>query len=352
MRIGSRDIGVGLRPYVIAEVGVNHDGDPARAVSLIEAAARAGADAVKFQCFRADLLLSGASRLALYQRAAGARDPFDLLSKLELDEAALSQAIDRAHALDLHAIVTVFSVELVESMARLGWDAFKTASPDIINKPLIDSLLDLGRPLILSTGAATVAEIERALGWVHGAADVALMQCVSAYPTPDCSAALGGIRALSRLTDAPIGYSDHTSAIDTGALAVASGARLLEKHLTHDRAAPGPDHAASLDPAQFAEYVRLARRAWEMLGAEVKLVLPIEGDVREVSRQSIVTARAMARGQRLSREDVTIKRPGGGIEPWRLEELFGLVAARDLPADRPIQPGDLSCAPAPVALSR
>lgn len=352
MHIGTLPIGAGHPPYVIAEIGVNHDGRLDRALSLVDAAARAGADAVKFQCFRAAMLLSRAAQLADYQRDHGASGPFDLLQGLELSDDHLAQVIEHAHKLGLHAIVTVFSVELVEPMARLGWDGFKTASPDLIHRPLVEALADTGRPLILSTGAATLDEVRRTLSWLPPGGFVALMQCVSAYPTPDASAALGAMHALAALTNAPIGYSDHTVAMDTGALAVAAGAALLEKHLTHDRNATGPDHAASLDPSQFAEYVRLARRAWDMLGSDGKVILPIERDVRSVSRQSIVTTRAVARGERLRREDVTFKRPGGGLEPWRLAEVIGAVASRDLAADVPIRSDDVSCAPEPLGMAR
>lgn len=349
MRIGSREIGHRQPPYVIAEIGVNHDGSIDRAIELADAARRAGADAVKFQCFRADLLLSRAARLAAYQREAGAADPFEMLRSLELSIDDLIEAARRAQSIGLHAIVTVFSVELVGPASRFAWDAYKTASPDIINRPLLDALLAARGPLILSTGAADVDEVERAIDWIDSRAPFALMQCVSAYPTPDGSASLGGIGALRELTAAPVGYSDHTPGADTGAMAVCAGACLLEKHLTYDRGARGPDHAASLDPDQFAEYIRLARRAWDMIGPIEKRILPVERDVRGVSRQSLVVTRAIRRGERVARADLTVKRPGGGIEPWRIDEVAGRAAARDLDPDMPLLPGDLVEAPEPAA---
>ncbi len=343
IQIAGRDVGHDCPPFIIAEIGVNHDGSPDLALELVDAAADSGADAVKTQFFRADLLMSRAARLADYQRAAGESDPIDMLRRLELPLDAMSAIVDRAHCRGLAAIVTVFSLELVAPAARLPWDAFKTASPDIINRPLIEALAADGRPLIASTGAADMEEVLRACAWLPRGRAM-LMQCVSAYPTPDESAAIGGVGALARATDLPVGYSDHTTALDTGALAAAAGACALEKHLTHDRAAAGPDHAASLDAAQFAEYVRLARRAHSMLGPREKRILDIEQDVRSASRQSIVAVRAMKAGHVLTRGDLTLKRPAGAssLAPDRLADIIGRMLVRDVEADAPLSESDLA----------
>lgn len=340
MRIGDRAIGAACPPFVIAELGVNHDGSAERALELVASAARAGANAVKLQLFDASLLLSKAACLADYQRAAGERDAAEMLRRLELPIDAMAAVVDRAHALGVCAIVTVFSPDLVARADALDWDAYKSASPDIVNKPLLDALSATGRPLILSTGAATMPEVVRAMGWV-GRTDRALLQCVSAYPTPDDRAELGGIEAIARETGLPTGYSDHTTGVDTGALAVAAGACILEKHFTHDRAAAGPDHAASLDADAFAAYARLARRAWAMLGSRSKSVGEIERNVRTVARQSVVARRALRAGAVLTRADLTVKRPGTGLEPWRLEELVGGRLLRDVAADVPLAEADV-----------
>lgn len=341
MKIGQRDISAEAPPYVIAEIGVNHDGSLERAFELVDAAADAGADAVKVQFFQADLLMSAAAALADYQRAAGERDPRDMLRRLELSWPQLAAIAERTRLRGLHAIATVFSVSLVPEAQRLGFDAFKAASPDIVHRPLLDALAASGKPLIISAGAADAQEIQRARDWLSGA-DTIFLHCVSAYPTPPEAATLSAMSDLARLTGRPVGYSDHTTLVETGALAVAAGGIALEKHLTHNRAAPGPDHAASLDPAQFREYVRLTRLAHTMRGDGLKRVLPIEENVRRVSRQSIVAARAIRRGEVLDASMLTCKRPGGGFEPWRLPELIGRGAARDLPPDAPIRPEDLA----------
>lgn len=361
MRLGDRVLAPERPPVVIAELGVNHDGSVHRAIELVEAAADAGADAIKLQYFKADLLLSRAARLASYQRDAGERDPAAMLCRLELDPDAMALLVARAHALGLLAIVTVFSEPLVAGAAALAFDAFKVASPDIIHRPLIDALARTGRPMILSTGAANADEVARADRWLAHADDVAFLQCVSSYPVPDAGAALGGIDALRTIVDRPVGLSDHTTSVQTGALAVLLGARILEKHLTWSCSAPGPDHAASLDPTDLARYVTLARRAhrdpavadelgldracpWadRRVGPRTKAVLPIEAEVRLAARQSITAVRDLPAGAVLTRDDLTIKRPGTGLEPWRLDGVVGAATARAIPRDTPITADDLA----------
>ena len=344
MRIGDREIGPNRPPYIIAEIGVNHDGSVERAVALAHAAGDAGADAVKLQLFKTDLLMSKSAKLAAYQQSAGETDPIEMLRRLELSVEQMTPVVSVIHELGLHAIVTVFSVELVGEAHSLGWDAYKTASPDIINRPLLDEIAATGGPMIVSTGASTPAEVERVVGWLKRAGDrLALLHCVSCYPTPIEHAALGGIAAIGEVFAGPVGYSDHTAGVETGAMAVAAGACVLEKHLTWDRAAPGPDHAASLDVDGFRRYVELARsgsRAGDSHEPN-KRVLDIERDVRGVSRQSLVTRWSFPAGHVLTRGDLTIKRPGTGLEPFRVDEVIGCPLVRDVEADVPLTRGDL-----------
>ncbi len=353
MRIADRVIGSDHPPYIIAELGVNHDGSVDRAIELTRAAAAAGADAVKLQLFETDRLMSKVAKLAAYQKAAGESDPVSMLRRLELSIGDMARVVALARELNVHAIVTVFSVELVEKAETLAWDAYKTASPDIVHKPLLDALAATGKAMIVSTGASTMDEIERAAGWLDRARDrLALMQCVSSYPTPAESAELGGIPAIFGATRLPTGYSDHTPGIDTGARAVECGACLLEKHLTYSRTANGPDHAASLAPAEMAEYVRLARGVSDRGATSVerrKRVLAIEQDVRTVSRQSIVTARALSAGEVLCRGDLTFKRPGTGLPPFRVDEVVGRPVASAVEADVPLTEADVVWAMAGAA---
>ena len=384
MNIGGRGIGPNHPPYIIAEIGVNHDGQVDRALELTDAAADAGADAVKLQYFRTDLLMSRAAKLAAYQKSAGETEPVEMLRRLELDLDAMAQVVERAHARGTHAIVTPFSVELVDELEQLGWDAFKMASPDIVHRPLLERIAATGRPMIVSTGASTMEEVERAVGWLESARDrLSLLQCVSSYPTP--TSGLGGIRVLRDTTGLPVGYSDHTPDRDTGRGAVALGACILEKHVTYDKHASGPDHESSLWVAALKGYIRLAHEAVELrehadravadglagqpyrrvkmysndrwapktdpgwygvLAAGMnpieKRVLDCERDVREVSRQSIVTTRTLEPGHTITRDDLTFKRPGIGFEPWRLDEVIGRTTARAVEGDVPITAGDLA----------
>lgn len=369
MNIGARPIGLDHPPYVIAEIGVNHDGQVARALELTDAAAGAGADAVKLQFFETDRLMSKAAKLAAYQRAAGETDPVAMLRRLELSLDDMARVVERAHARGIHAIVTVFSTELVEPAETLAWDAYKTASPDLVNYPLIRRLIETGKPLILSTGAAEWIEVQNTYhDLIEPISDrCVMMQCVSSYPTPRHLASIAGMLELDHellWRGGSFGYSDHTADLDTGALAVRIGANVLEKHLTYSRAAAGPDHAASLEPDAFAEYVRLARAAPRDLvavpgmedlaepdpallasdpayGPAEKVVLDCERDVREVSRQSIVAVRPLAPGSVIAPEDLTMKRPGTGLLGTEWDDVIGRRAAHAIEPDRPIQADDL-----------
>ncbi|MFI4881750.1 MAG: N-acetylneuraminate synthase family protein [Phycisphaerales bacterium JB064] len=352
MRIGTTTIGIDHPPYVIAELGVNHDGSPERLMELVRAAASAGAHAIKLQLFTADDLLASAATLAEYQVAAGEQDPRAMLRRLELPLEVAREAIDLAHDLGLHAIATVFDLPLLPLAERLPLDAYKTASPDLVHKPLLDGSVATGKPLIVSTGAASRDEVQRAVGWLAPARDrLAVLQCVSSYPTPPEHAAVAAVADIADVFAGPVGYSDHTTLTDTGALAVTFGARMLEKHLTLDRTLPGPDHAASIEPAELAEYVRLCQSAYEgqwqadpadeRLGAPTKFMLPIEADVRQVARRSIVAARDLPAGHVLSMDDFAFKRPAGGLEPWQADLLLGKRLEFPIVADRAIMPHDV-----------
>lgn len=355
MKVNGREIGRDRRPYVIAEIGVNHDGDEDRAVKLTELAVEAGAEAVKYQLFSADALMSKAAKLAAYQKDAGESDPVAMLRRLELPAWSMTCAIAAARRVGVHAIVSVFSVEHVDLVAALEPDAIKVASPDVVNKPLLDAVMQTGLPMIVSTGAATLEEVLRAREWLARASGrLAMLQCVSSYPTPPGVHGLGGMEDLLSRLDVPVGYSDHTLSEEMGLHAVAAGACIVEKHFTDDRSRSGPDHTASLDPSGFTRYTKLARLA--RLGvsasdihipslvpeAPAKVVLPCEADVRLVSRQSLVAVRDMPAGHPIRENDLTVKRPGTGIEPWRLGEIIGRTTSRAVLADMPLAEEDLA----------
>ena len=346
LTIAHRTIGPGHPVYVIAEIGVNHDGDVGRACQLVSLAAAAGADAVKFQFFEADRLMSRASKLAAYQRASGESDPLAMLRRLELSLGALARCIEAARRVGVHAIVSIFSIEHVKPAVELPWDALKTASPDIVNRPLLEAMAATGKPLLMSTGAATMPEIERAMDWLTDAPGPrGLLQCVSSYPTPWDEAEFAGIPAVASL-GLPTGYSDHTPAIEAGAEAVRWGACMLEKHFTYDTTARGPDHAASLTPEGLTDYIRRARAQppADVPGKALKRVLEREFDVRTVSRQSLTSAGPLRAGARVERSDLTVKRPGTGLSPALMDRVIGSVLKRDVDADTPLTPEDVELA--------
>lgn len=331
-----------VKLLVIAELGVNHDGSVTRAVELVRAAGEAGADAVKMQLFDPRRLLSKQAVLAEYQKAA-ADDAFAMLDRLKLNVAQMTLVRDAARAAGLAFIVTPFSLEDARSLAGLDVDAVKLASPDAVNTPLLEAAAALGRPMLISTGTCLMEELEPAAALLRGhGAGGAMLQCVSSYPTPGEDAALGAMVALRERFGLPTGYSDHTEGETTGALAVAAGACVLEKHLTYDRAAAGPDHAASLEPAGMARYVRLAREAAAMLGPIRKRVLPVEEEVRRVSRQSVCATRDLPAGHVLTREDLTVRRPGTGIPAARLSATVGRRLARPVRSEHLLSEGDLT----------
>lgn len=342
MNIAGLPISPDAVPVVIAEIGVNHDGSPARAIELADAAIDAGARAVKVQFFRARTLLSTTVQLAAYQKDAGETDAAAMLTRLELAPDDLAAVARTAQSRGALAICTVFTPELVDEAETLGFDAYKAASPDLVNRLLIERLAATGKPLILSTGAATTEEIARTLSWIPEALDhTALMHCVSAYPTPEPEASLGAIRGLATQFGRPVGYSDHTEATDTGALAVAAGACFLEKHLTHRRSAPGPDHAASLEPPAFRDYVRGAERAHRMVGTGAKSVRELERDVRLLSRQSLSLRHGVPAGSIITHDNLTTRRPGTGMSAHDPAAAAGRPAARDLNAGDILRDGDL-----------
>lgn len=326
---------------VVAEIGVNHDGEMGVAKGLIESAAAAGADAVKFQYFHPDRLLSNQAKLAGYQRGQAASQR-ELLAKLALSLDQLGHLVEVAKGCGLGAVVTPFSLEDPAELANLELDAIKTASPDAVNTPLLHACAALSLPMLISTGTCSLDELAVAAELLtQHEAGGALLHCVSSYPTPMDQTQLGGMTAMCRAYGLPVGYSDHTPGLSTGALAVAAGAVVLEKHLTHDRSADGPDHAASLDPQAFTQYVAQVREAQATLGRCAKDVSDIERDVRRVSRQSVCVMNDLPQGHILRLGDLSVKRPGTGIPAAKLHAVVGARLACPVHANDLLKPSDL-----------
>lgn len=320
--------------FVIAEIGVNHDGSVARALELVQHARRSGANAIKLQLFEASRLVHRDTPTAAYQSAnCGATDQVELLRRYQLSVDDVERIIDASRVSGLVPIATPFSREDVFVIEQLGLPAIKIASPDLVNKPLLERCAAARRPMLISTGAATIEEIELCAEWLKAwKCEFALLHCVSSYPTPPADAQLGWIDDLRRRFDVPVGYSDHTTELFAGALAVGAGACIIEKHLTWSRFADGPDHSASADPHQFELYVKSIRMAQTMRGTGSRQVLPIEQDVRRLSRQSLVVAQAISAGELIGVERLTVQRPGTGILARDIDAVAGRIARTNLPA--------------------
>lgn len=346
LQIGHRRVSSSDPVYVIAELGVNHDGRVDVALRLVEMAANCGADAIKLQLFKARQLVHGSGVLAEYQkRTTDAESSVELLSRYELSEPDVRRVLAAARERGLGVIATPFSPppgEDVPMCRRLGLDAVKVASPDVVNVPLLESVCELGVPVLASTGAADAEEVDDAcrLMSMQGAGHV-LMHCVSAYPVPANLAHLRFIPEMVARYGELVGYSDHVESLMAGALAVAGGAVVVERHLTYDRQARGPDHPASSSPAEFKEYVRLIREATLLRGTGNKRVLGLEGDVRKVSRQSLVTTRSLPAGTVIQPGDLTTQRPGTGISAGSYRRVVGRQSHRDLASGEMLKSEDL-----------
>lgn len=343
--IAGRQVGEGAPVFVIGEAGVNHDGDVAAALSLVDAAADAGADAVKFQTFDPAALTVEAAPLAGYQRERGeADDQRTMLERLRLPDSAFARLAAHAARRGIVFLSAPFDEGSAALLADLEVPAFKLGSGELTNLPFLAEVAGYGTPMILSTGMADLGEVAAAVETVRaaGCRDLALLHCVSSYPTPIEQANLSAMHALRAAhPDAVIGYSDHVLGLDAAVASVALGARILERHLTLDRSLPGPDHALSSEPDEFAELVRRVRATEAALGDGEKRPQPAEADVREVARRSLVAARPLRAGEALDAAALTAKRPGGGMSPARLPELVGRLLARDVATGAPLSDADL-----------
>lgn len=331
--IADKIIGRNNPCFIIAEIGVNHNGDPELAAKLVSAAHAAGADAVKFQTFQADKLVVRATPTAAYQRANTSQtDQHAMLRTLELDEAAHLQILRQCRAEGIIFLSSPFDVESIDMLDRLDVPAFKVPSPDCISQSYLAHMGAKGRPVILSTGMCDLEEVAFGVDTLRkaGSDDIALLHCTSCYPAPSDELNLSVIPALADVTGLPVGYSDHSDGIAVSIAAVALGACVIEKHMTLDRNLPGPDHKASLEPAEFAAMVAGIRSVEQALGSPVKAPQPCEASARQLGRRSVAVSRSLPAGHKLTVEDLTLLRPGTGLPP-RMEELMvGRTLGRDI----------------------
>ncbi|HPS79655.1 MAG TPA: N-acetylneuraminate synthase [Thermoanaerobaculaceae bacterium] len=343
--IAGRAIGPGHPCFVIAEAGVNHNGSLDLALQLVDAAAAAGADAVKFQTFKAEEVVSQEAPQAEYQRMNTGRveSQLEMVRRLQLGPDEHRAIAERCRALGIMFLSSPFDEPSVALLADLGVPAFKIGSGELTNHLLLGSIARRGLPLIVSTGMATLSEVAGAETVIlrHGAPPFALLHCVSNYPVAPKDCNLAAMDTLREAFGVPVGWSDHTLGVHIAVAAVAAGACIVEKHLTLDRGLPGPDHRASLQPGELAEMARCIRDVEAARGTGEKRRAGTEEDTARVARRSLFTTRSLEPGHLLVAEDVKALRPGTGIPPGRLGELVGRRLRRAVPAGAMLAEGDL-----------
>lgn len=332
-----------MKTLVIAEAGVNHNGDLALARQLVEVAARAGADIVKFQTFVADRLATRAAPLAIYQahNTGDGLSQHEMLRRLELTTDMHHALIAHCRAHGIGFLSTGFDIGSVDLLVELGQSLFKIPSGEITNLPYLRHIGRLGKPVILSTGMSSLDEVAAAVAVLEQAGtsrtQITVLHCTTEYP-----ALIGDVnlRAMQTLRDelgVQVGYSDHTPGIEVAIAAVALGATVVEKHFTLDRGLPGPDHKASLEPEELVAMVAAIRNVEQALGTGIKQMAPSEAANRAVARKSLVARRAIKAGETFTEENVAVKRPGTGISPMRWDEVLGRAAPRAFATDELIE---------------
>jgi N,N'-diacetyllegionaminate synthase len=340
-RIGGRVLAPGEPVYIVAEGGVNHDGDPEKALKIVDAAKKCGADAVKFQLFTPENLVAAGAPLARYQRkSSGGMDQREMLERLKLSERDFARLKSKSDALGLDFILSAFSAQDVRAAAGLGVSALKTGSGELTDPFVLDAARETGLPLMVSTGMANLEDVAWAVDRL-GEAEIFLFHCTSAYPAPLEELNLRALTALRERFGRPVGLSDHSLGSEAACLAAALGACAVEKHFTLDTGGAGPDHAASLDPTGFAEFVQKIRLAERILGDGEKRATSAEQDTRSVARKGLRTTRKLSAGHRLAPGDLTAKRPAVGLDPRGVEGYYGRRIKGMLEQDQPLTENDL-----------
>lgn len=329
---------------IIAEAGVNHNGSLELARRLVDAAANAGVDYVKFQTFKAENLVTKSAKQAEYQKkniGDGNGSQYQMLKNLELSHADHDVLIEYCEQKGVRFFSTAFDLESIDYLASLDLPLWKIPSGEITNYPYLRKIALQGKPVVLSTGMCDVADIRNALdilikfGLTKG--QITILHCNTEYPTPFEDVNLRAMRTINEEFGVKVGYSDHTQGIEVPIAAVALGAEVIEKHFTLDRNLPGPDHKASLEPDELKAMVSAIRNIEQAMGDGEKKVTVSEGKNIAIARKSIVAACPIKKGEILFEENLTVKRPGTGISPMRWEEIVGTIAIRDYNEDELIE---------------
>jgi N-acetylneuraminate synthase len=332
-----------MKTLIIAEAGVNHNGELALAKKLIASAAAAGADLVKFQSFVTSKNIAQHAPKAQYQKLS--TDPgesqFDMVRKLELTRADHVALIEECKKNNIGFFSTAADTESFDMLIEFGLDQIKIPSGEVTNLPFLRHIGRCGMPVILSTGMATLGDIEAAIDVLEQVGtprvNITVLHCTTEYPTPMAEVNLRAMQSIQAAFGVSVGYSDHTQGIEVAIAAVAMGATVIEKHFTLDRNLPGPDHKASLEPEELKAMVAAIRNIEVALGDGIKRLTPSEARNKLIARRSLVANQAIKAGEVLSAKNVTAKRPGTGISPMRWDEVLGRIATRNFAADELIE---------------
>lgn len=326
--------------FVIAEAGVNHNGDIRIAKQLIDAAAKAGADAVKFQTFKAEKLVCKNAKKAKYQLETTDRteSQFEMLKKLELTQQMHKELMEYCDNRNIVFLSSPFDIESIKFLSGLGMQIFMIPSGEIINLPYLREVARQQKRVILSTGMSSMEEVKTAVDILknNGTGNITLLHCNTQYPTPMQDVNLLAMVKMHERFNLPVGYSDHTQGIEIPIAATALGATVIEKHFTLDKNMEGPDHKASIEPHELKQMVEGIRKTEIALGNGKKQMSESEIENIVVVRKSIVAATDIRKGEQFTEENLTTKRPGNGISPMKWDEIIGTIAGRDYTADEMI----------------
>ncbi len=340
VKIGSKSIGDGEPCFIIAEAGVNHNGDIELAKKLVDIAVEAGTDAVKFQTFKAENVVTKNAPKADYQaKNTGSNESqHEMLKELELSEDEFKELYKYTKRRGIIFLSTPFDFESVDFLEELGVPAFKVSSADLTNLPFLKYIAEKRKPIILSTGMGTLGEIEEAINTIKNAGneDIILLHCVTSYPAKFESLNLRAIQTLKEAFKLPVGFSDHSLGIYASIAAVALGAVVIEKHFTLDKNLPGPDHKASLNPEELKEMIEEIRIIEKALGDGIKRAAPEETEIRRVVRRSIVAKVDIPKGATITKDMITFKRPETGLSPKYYKEIIGKKARKKINKDEVI----------------
>jgi len=337
--INGRNIGKGEKCFIIAEAGVNHNGDIKLALQLVEAAAHAGADAIKFQLFNVEEQVSRTAKTVNYQqKRTGANSMVEMAKSYDLPWEAHKEIAQHCEELGIMYMSSCFDRKAVDFLMGLGCGCIKVGSGEITNFPLLAHMSSTGKPILLSTGMCEFSEIAQAVEHVRtsGKSPLALFHCVSSYPADPASINLHVMKNLERVFRVPVGFSDHTIGNEVACAAVALGASLVEKHFTLDKKLPGPDHAMSLQPEELKTLVDGIRTVESALGDGVKKINESEFENRKAARRGLVATCDIMAGDKLSEKNVAFKRPAIGIDPRSFDIVMGKTVNRNIQADEPI----------------